>query len=142
MDVASLSIPNQVRRGRPRREAKLSGSMLLHVQASSFKPQYVDSTLNRARYVFNLPIPSYTNVRYMSYEHESAALEREIAVFNYFITAASRGSVLLRNRRDSDMTRFEPHGRRRPRVRSIIRCVYLLSISIFITLEMTLDAST
>ena len=45
---------------------------------------------------------------YMSYEHESAALEREIAVFNYFIiTAAARGSVLLRNRRDTDMTRFE-----------------------------------
>ena len=43
----------------------------------------------------------------MSCEHESAALEREIAVFNYFITAASTGSVLLRNRRDTDMTRFE-----------------------------------
>ena len=56
--------------------------------------------------MFDLPIPSYTNVRYMSYEHESAALEREIAVFNYLI-AAARGSVLLRNRRDTDMTRFE-----------------------------------
>ena len=43
----------------------------------------------------------------MSYEHESAALEREIAVFNYLIAAAARGSVFLRNRRDTDMTRFE-----------------------------------